>query len=113
MATGSLSNGVCFDSAASAAANYFSTLPPFQYYDFFQGVPVSISYQPVSAVPPAWQQVTNSGGAITLAVAVPPPFPPCLTPLENYQNGLQVGAALGSVLLICFGFLAIKKILFP
>jgi hypothetical protein len=111
MATGSLSGGQCFDTNIEAIDGYFSSLSPFQYYDSNLKKSISITYQPVSGVAGTWQKSTQTGNAIVLTPAVPPPFPLCNAPSEFFAQGLQIGSAIVAVLVLGWGIGACASVL--
>jgi hypothetical protein len=104
MATGSLSDGTCYENSALAADSYFSGLPPFV---FSSGTSTITTYfNKVGAVWKNTQTKTSSTGVVTTNYsvnAVVPVFPTCYAPSEAFADGVNVGWALALAMAAAFG----------
>lgn len=115
MATGLLVNNICYETAAQAADAYFSSLPVVSFQDPLNLlVHQSVKFEFVA---PNWLrsvygEVPWGSSLWSQTLAVPPAFPPCLAPSESFNLGLQFGAAFVGTLIIAWGFLMAKKVLF-
>ncbi len=112
MATGSLADGVCYETALEATDAYFSGFPPFT---FNSGTSTSVvSYLKVATVWNKQQVTTTNKGVVTVNYTVPvtaPVFPACDSPTEFFNTGVSVGAAIVGVLVIGWAFHALAKAL--
>lgn len=114
MATGFLVSSMCYESLATATDVYFSSQPVVSFPD-----PVNplvhqiVKFELVNGV---WMRSVYGSApwGDTLwssTVAIPPVLPPCLSPSEWYFSGVEFGAAICALLVISFGFRAIKRVL--
>jgi hypothetical protein len=114
VSTGSLANGVCFETAALAVDAHFAGLPPFSYPSGTQVF--TVSYSNLNGV---WSQDvwgSMSGSANTwlnsTTLAPVPSFPVCYAPSEQYNDGLSIGFALVSLMILPWLMAQLKKGLF-
>lgn len=108
-ATGSLSGGVCFETAQEASDSYYSTKSPVSWIDP-SGVSNVRLIQPSGA---GFADVLVQNGVVVSStpITVVQPLPSCQAPSEYYSNGMQWGAALVGLLGLSFGVRASIKAL--
>lgn len=103
MNTGSLSAGVCYESALLATDAYFGNLVPVSYH--IGSSLVTISYIQVAGVWEIQKSSIDALGVSSVIYTVPaliPPYAPCYAPSESFADGVNIGWALAIVFGVVF-----------
>ncbi len=115
MATGLLVQNTCYETLAEASNVYFSSIPVSYFpHPTNPQIKYFVKYEFVN---PNWMRsIYAESPSLTVfqrqSIAPLPNFSPCLAPSESFNLGLQFGAAFVGTLIIAWGFLIAKKVLF-
>lgn len=114
MATGSLADGVCYESVGLATDAYFSGLPV---QSVLSASGVLLTTQHVKDVAGDWnlkQVATDAVGVQSVVYQVvvsPSPFPACYSPAESFSDGMLIGWAVVAVMVLVLFVSAAKKLM--